>query len=78
MEDVLILSSISNARFKGEASPGLELIISAKVDSFKRGVIKGNIRCEAGSELICTCEMTIIDPNAFKEFSNIRNRKSIS
>jgi len=66
---ILLLSSISNAKFKKEALPGFELIMSAKIDSFKRGIIKGNIICESEGELICTCEMTIIIPNAIKQFS---------
>jgi len=66
----LLLSSISNAKFKKEALPGFDLIMSAKIDSFKRGVIKGNVICESEGELICTCEMTIIIPNAMRQFSN--------
>jgi enoyl-[acyl-carrier protein] reductase II len=68
---VLLLSGISNAKFSREALPGVELIMSAKIDSFKRGIVKGNIRCEADGELICTCEMTIVIPNAIKQFSNL-------
>jgi enoyl-[acyl-carrier protein] reductase II len=67
---ILLLSSISNAKFKKEALPGLELIMSAKIDSFKRGIIKGNIICESKGELVCSCDMTIIIPNAIKQFSN--------
>jgi 3-hydroxyacyl-[acyl-carrier-protein] dehydratase len=67
---ILLLSSINNAKFKKEALPGFELIISAKIDTFKRGIIKGNIICESEGELISTCEMTIIIPNAIKQFSN--------
>ena len=67
---ILLLSSIGNAKFKKEALPGFELIMSAKIDSFKRGIIKGNIICESEGELICTCEMTIIIPNAINQFSN--------
>jgi 3-hydroxymyristoyl/3-hydroxydecanoyl-(acyl carrier protein) dehydratase len=67
---ILLLSSINNAKFKKEALPGYELIMSAKIDTFKRGIIKGNIICESEGELVCTCEMTIIIPNAIKQFSN--------
>jgi enoyl-[acyl-carrier protein] reductase II len=67
---ILLLSSINNAKFKKEALPGFELIMSAKIDTFKRGIIKGNIICESEGELVCTCEMTIIIPNAIKQFSN--------
>lgn len=66
---ILLLSGISNVRFNKEALPDAELIMSAKIDSFKRGIIKGNTRCEADGELICTCEMTIVIPNAVKQFS---------
>ena len=72
---ILLLSKISNAKFNKEALPGLELIMSAKIDSFKRGIIKGNIRCEANEELISCCEMTIIVPNAVKQFSNLMIKK---
>lgn len=72
---ILLLSKISNAKFSKEALPGAELIMSAKIDSFKRGIIKGNIRCEAEGELISKCEMTIIIPNAVKQFSNLMIKK---
>lgn len=72
---ILLLSKISNAKFSKEALPDLELIMSAKIDSFKRGIVKGNIRCEAEGELICKCEMTIIIPNAVKQFSNLMIKK---
>ena len=67
---ILLLSSISNAKFKKEALPGFELVMSAKIDSFKRGIIKGNVICESEGVLICTCDMTIIIPNALKQYSN--------
>jgi enoyl-[acyl-carrier protein] reductase II len=72
---VLLLSGISKAKFSKEALPGDELIISAKIDSFKRGIVKGEIRCEADSQLISTCEMTIVIPNAVKQFSNLMKGK---
>ena len=68
---LMLLSGISNAKFSKEALPGDELIISAKIDSFKRGIFKGNIRCESDSQVICTSEMTIVIPNAVKRFSNL-------
>jgi enoyl-[acyl-carrier protein] reductase II len=71
---VLLLSSISNSKFRKEALPGLELIMSAKIDSFKRGIVKGKVRCEAEGELICTCDMTIVIPNAVKQLSNLMKR----
>jgi 3-hydroxyacyl-[acyl-carrier-protein] dehydratase len=67
----LLLSGISNAKFSREALPGDDLIMSAKIDSFKRGIAKGKITCEADGELISTCEMTIVIPNAVKRFSNL-------
>jgi len=67
---LLLLSSITNVKFKKEALPGLELIMTAKIDSFKRGIVKGNIKCEADGELICSCVMTIVIPNAVKQLSN--------
>lgn len=67
---VLLLSSISNAKFRKEALPGMELLMTAKIDSFKRGIVKGKIHCESERSLICSCEMTIIIPNAVKQFSN--------
>ena len=73
---LLLLSSITNVKFKKEALPGLELIMTAKIDSFKRGIVKGNIKCEADGEPICSCIMTIVIPNAVKQLSNqIRREK---
>ena len=73
---LLLLSSITNVKFKKEALPGLELIMTAKIDSFKRGIVKGNIKCEADGKLICSCVMTIVIPNAVKQLSNqIRREK---
>ena len=74
---LLLLSSINNVKFKKEALPGLELIMTAKIDSFKRGIVKGNIKCDADGELICSCEMTIVIPNAVKQFSNQIRREKI-
>ena len=72
----LLLSSITNVKFKKEALPGIELIMTAKIDSFKRGIVKGNIKCKTDGELICSCEMTIVIPNAVKQLSNqIRKEK---
>ena len=34
---------IDNVKFKKEAMPALELIMTAKIESFTRGIIKGNI-----------------------------------
>ena len=52
---ILLLSSITDVKFKKEALPGIELIMTAKIDSFKRGIVKGNIKCEADGEPICSC-----------------------
>jgi len=68
---ILLLNGISNVKFVKEALPGAELIMSAQIDSFKRGIVKGKIKCEAEGELICTSEMTIVVPNAIKKFSNL-------
>jgi len=68
---LLLMSGINNVKFIREALPGYELVMSAKIDSFKRGVVKGNIKCEAAGDLICACEMTIVIPNAVKQFSNL-------
>jgi enoyl-[acyl-carrier protein] reductase II len=68
---ILLLSTISNAKFRKEALPGVKLKMTAKIESFKRGIVKGNIRCETEGDLICTCDMTIIIPNAVKKFSNL-------
>jgi len=72
---LLLLSGINNVKFKKEAMPGLELIMTAKIDSFARGIIKGNIKCEADGELICSCIMTIVIPNVIKQLSNQIMRK---
>jgi len=67
---ILLLSSIGNVKFRKEALPGLELLMTAKVDSFKRGIVKGIIHCESEGVMICSCDMVIIIPNAVKQFSN--------
>ena len=64
----VLLSSISKVKFISEALPGAELIMSAKIDSFRRGIAKGSILCESVGELICTCEMTIVVPNVVNQF----------
>jgi 3-hydroxymyristoyl/3-hydroxydecanoyl-(acyl carrier protein) dehydratase len=39
-EGGLLLSSITNEKFRKEALPGVELIMLAKIDSFERGIVK--------------------------------------
>jgi enoyl-[acyl-carrier protein] reductase II len=73
---ILLLSSISNAKFRKEALPGIELIMFGKIDSIKRGIVKGNIFCESEGELICSCDMTIIIPNAIKQFSSLLTKNN--
>ena len=72
---ILLLSGITDVKFKKEALPGIELVMTAKIRSFKRGIVKGNIMCEANGELICSCNMTIVIPNAIKQLSNQIGRK---
>ena len=73
---LLLLSGITDVKFKKEALPGIELIMTAKIDSFKRGIVRGNIKCESDEELICSCAMTIVIPNALEQLSNqIRREK---
>ena len=67
---LLLLSSITDVKFKKEVFPGIELIMTAKINSFKRGVVKGSIKCEADGELMCSCVITIVIPNALKQLSN--------
>ena len=50
---LLLLSGITDVKFKKEALPGIDLLITSKIESFKRGIVKGNIKCEADGELIC-------------------------
>ena len=66
---LLLLSGITDVKFKKEALPGIDLLITSKIESFKRGIVKGNIKCEADGELICSCIMTIVIPNAIKQLS---------
>ena len=72
----LLLSGIDNVKFKKEAMPGLELVMTAKIDTYTRGIVKGNIKSEAGGEIICSCTMTIIIPNVIKQLSNQIVRKN--
>jgi enoyl-[acyl-carrier protein] reductase II len=73
---LLLLSGMTDVKFKKEAMPGFKLIMSAKIDSFKRGIIKGSVICESNGELICSCIMTIVIPNAIKQLSNKIGRKN--
>ena len=72
---LLLLGGITDVKFKKEALPGIELLMTAKIESFRRGVVKGDIKCEVDGELICSCIMTIIIPNAIKKLSNQIGRK---
>jgi len=67
---LLLLSGITDVKFKKEVFPDIELIMTAKIDSFKRGIVKGSIKCEADGELMCSCVITIVIPNALKQLSN--------
>ena len=73
---LLLLSGMTDVKFKKEAMPGFELIMTAKIDSFKRGIVKGSVTCETNGELICSCIMTIVIPNAIKQLSNQIGRKN--
>ena len=68
-EGLLLLSGITNVEFKKEALPEQTLIMTAKIESFKRGVIKGNIKCETDGRIICSCIMTIVIPSVIKQLS---------
>ena len=70
-EEVVLLNSIKNAKFLKEAVPGMEIVIHAKVNSFKRGVVKGSIRCESNNELLCYSEQTIIIPGNLPKIKEI-------
>ena len=72
---LLLLSGITDVKFKKEALPGIELLMTAKIETFKRGIVKGNIKCEADGDLVCSCIMTIVIPNAIKQLSNQIGRK---
>ena len=67
----VLLHSISNAKFEKEALPGMEIIITAKITSFKRGIVTGKLICEANENLICSCQQTIVIPSIIKRFTNL-------
>ena len=56
----LLLYSVSNANFKREALPGMEILITANISSFKRGIAKGHLTCEEKEKLIYSSDQTII------------------
>lgn len=72
-DGILLLSNINSVFFRKEALPGLNLVFTAKVDSFKRGIVKGSISCKSEDDLICSSEMTLVIPSAVKQFSNVMN-----
>ena len=76
LEGLTLLSEIHSVKFNKEVLPGFELIITAKIDSFKRGIAKGNITCKIDDELVCSCLMTIVIPNIISQLGNqIRKKK---
>ena len=75
LEGLPLLSKINNVKFKKEALPGLKLIMNAQINSSKRGIVKGDVKCESDGNLICSCDMTIVIPNAVKKLSNHIRRK---
>lgn len=72
-DGILLLSKINSVFFRKEALPGHNLVFTAKVDSFKRGIVKGSISCKSEDDLICSSEMTLVIPSAVKQFSNVMN-----
>ena len=64
----VLLSKISNSRFMGGAFPEMELKIHARIKNIKRGIVSGTIVCDSGGVTICSCEQTIVIPNAIGKF----------
>ena len=46
-----------------------------KINSIKRGIVKGDIKCEDDGQIICSCVMTIVIPNALKQLSDTIRRE---
>ncbi len=75
-EGVLLISGITDVKFMKEASPDDKMIITAKIVSFKRGIIKGNIKCNVNGNQICSCVMTIVLPSVITQLSNQIRREN--
>ena len=70
----VLLSQIINSKFIKKATPGMELIVHARIKSFKRGIAHGVMRCESDGEIICSSEQKVAVPGQMPEaFQRLAN-----
>lgn len=55
-------------RFRREVFPGDRFDIEANVESWRRGVCKGQVRAYVGEELVCDASMMITIPEILESF----------
>lgn len=60
--------SIDNVKFRRMIVPGEQLIIHAKLDSFKRGIAKGSAESFVDGEPACRADFIVTLPNVLNSF----------
>ena len=58
----------ANATFHEEVKPGDRLDLEAEVLSYKRGLLKGQVKGYVDGKLVCEVENTIVIPGVFNQF----------
>lgn len=61
-------TNIDNIKFKRKIVPGDTLRSIANLNSFKRGLAKGDAKGYVGEELAVTADFTVIVPDVFNKF----------
>lgn len=59
---------INNVRLKKEVLPGDKLIIEATVESYKRGLAKGNATCYTNGDVVSYAELVICLPEILEMY----------
>ena len=57
-----------NVRFRQEVVPGDQLVIKAKVNSWKRGICKGEASCTVDDKLVSDAKMIITIPEILEQY----------
>lgn len=64
--------SIDNVKFRRMIVPGEQLIIHAKLDSFRRGIAKGSAESFVDGELACRADFIVTLPDVLNSFKPTR------
>lgn len=59
--EIPVISSISDIKMKNSAFPGDTLKLVSSVDSFRRGIAKGNVKAYKNTNKVPICEFNIIE-----------------